>query len=300
MKEKCMITGATGFLANSLISLLEKDFELIKVGHTALVDDVEQADLGDPNHCRRLVSDYKPDIIIHTAFHRDSDFCESRPGTSKWLNVESTHMLAGALMPTAKFVYISSAQVFDGENSPYREGDATSPLNVYGQHKTQAEDFALMRPNTLVVRLGELIGRERDEGVGFLSGLQQAIDGPPGELDDVHCMYPTCVEEAALAIRHLLTADASGIYHAAAGEGGTRYALNRTFAAVTNQDFEHIKANPETRIQSGKAKLPRNPELNIEKLQAAGFSGFTPFSQLLEKFIERSLIAVSDEQVLTF
>src|SRR6185295_6759642 len=57
------------------------------------------------------------------------------------------------------FTFISSDYVFDGIAGPYREDEATNPINVYGAHKLEAEAITLAADGAnLVVRTCQVFG----------------------------------------------------------------------------------------------------------------------------------------------
>lgn len=100
-----------------------------------------RVDLTDESAGRRLVLECAPAAIVNCAAVSVPEVCESEPALSDALNVRLPAMLAAAARQTgARFVHISSEQVFDGSrNTPYAATDAVSPINRYGRQKRASE-----------------------------------------------------------------------------------------------------------------------------------------------------------------
>ncbi|MFT7512276.1 MAG: dTDP-4-dehydrorhamnose reductase [Candidatus Omnitrophota bacterium] len=293
MKKTCMITGANNLLGLALVEALQQDYQVIQIAHQTDVsssirgsgrsttEKLYEVDLSDPAECRNLVAAHKPEILVHAAECSDLDFCEAK-SSSKWLNVESTRMLAGALAPEGRFVLMSSDQVFGGDAGPYREMHERKPIHAYGRQKAAAEELAEARPNGMVIRTPKLIGREPEDQPGLLTGMLQAIsDGEAGEVDDVCMQYPTWTGDVAEAVRFLLVQQASGIFHAAYPDGGTLYNLTHRLANFTGQSLTHKQPSTEIVRPRHGARRPVNNQLLSQNLLKLGFPGFHSFTDTL-------------------
>jgi dTDP-4-dehydrorhamnose reductase len=99
------------------------------------------ADFSRPEQIAETVRAVAPDIIVNAAAHTAVDKCESEPDLARAINAAAPAVLAReAAARGAWLVHYSTDYVFDGSGSkPWREGDATGPLNVYGQTKLEGE-----------------------------------------------------------------------------------------------------------------------------------------------------------------
>ena len=101
-----------------------------------------KADFSLPESLAETVQAVAPQIIVNAAAHTAVDRCESEPERARALNAEAPAVLARAAREHgATLVHYSTDYVFDGSGSaPWREGDATGPLSVYGATKLAGEE----------------------------------------------------------------------------------------------------------------------------------------------------------------
>lgn len=166
------------------------------------------------------------DVIIHTGALTHVDRCEQDKELSYALTVESTrNLLALAAASDALFIYLGTDYVFDGENGPYTEDAAVAPLNVYGQHKLEAEMLVRAYHRHLVARITNVYGAEV-RNKNFIAAMVQRLQQE--ERPDVKAPYdqyatPVNAADIARALVLLIRDGGSGVYHL----GGTDY-LSRT------------------------------------------------------------------------
>ena len=111
-------------------------------------------DLGDPMALRNLVTDLRPEWIVHCPAATDVAWCETHPEDAERINAEASGTLASAAAAAgSRLLYVSTDAVFDGSRGPYAESDGTAPCNVYGRTKRKGEDLVQRAlPSSLIVR----------------------------------------------------------------------------------------------------------------------------------------------------
>ena len=131
---KILLTGGNGQVGWELRRTLACLGEVVAV-------DSKEMDLADAEAIRRVVREVNPRIIVNPAAHTAVDKAESERDLAYAINATAPGILAeeaeklGALL-----VHYSTDYVFDGSgNTPWREDDATGPLNVYGASKLAGE-----------------------------------------------------------------------------------------------------------------------------------------------------------------
>lgn len=137
--KKILITGSTGFLGSRLTLYYKDKYELLLPTHSELNVSREEA-------VRAYIEEHRPDIVLHCAALSNTWYCEQHPEESHRVNVQGTVKLAKACkLIGAKFIFMSSDQVYNGtpQLGPLKEEDVFQPVNVYGQHKLEAEQRAL-------------------------------------------------------------------------------------------------------------------------------------------------------------
>ncbi|PAW63258.1 MAG: NAD(P)-dependent oxidoreductase [Opitutia bacterium Tous-C1TDCM] len=98
-------------------------------------------DLADPAATTSAVLDAFPEAIVNCAAVSVPEQCDADPARAQALNVDLPALLARlAHHVSARFVHLSSEQVFDGTlRTPYAPGDAVRPINLYGRQKVESE-----------------------------------------------------------------------------------------------------------------------------------------------------------------
>lgn len=175
-KTRILITGGSGFLGSRLALYLKDRHELLVPTHGDLNVSREEA-------VRTYLEETRPAIVIHCAALSDTGYCEQHPEESHRVNVQGSVRVAKACKLTgAKLVFMSSDQVYNGTpwSGPLKEEDVLQPVNIYGQHKLEAEQRVLRNmPEAVGLRLTwmyDLPTNGMKQNSSLLARLQQAAD----------------------------------------------------------------------------------------------------------------------------
>jgi dTDP-4-dehydrorhamnose reductase len=228
----------------------------------------------------QTVQTVRPDVIVNAAAHTAVDKAESEPDFARSLNAQAPGVLAAeAAKLGAWLVHYSTDYVFDGSGtSPWREGDATGPLSVYGQTKLEGEQAVATNPRHLILRTSWVYAAR---GGNFAKTmLRLATERETLNVIDDQFGAPTSAELLADVTAHAIRAamakpELAGLYHCvAAGEtnwhGYARYVLEKAQALGWT-----LKAGPDqvgatsTASYPTPAQRPLNSRLNTTKLQQA-------------------------------
>jgi dTDP-4-dehydrorhamnose reductase len=139
-----LVIGASGLVGGNCVSHLKAmGFNVIGTHLNFPGTDTvyyNASDASDPLNCSLDDLNFIPDVIINCAALTNVDYCEKNPEESFLKTViSSRNVLKLAKLHGAKLIYLSTDYIFDGENGPYSEEEATHPLGVYGAHKLIAE-----------------------------------------------------------------------------------------------------------------------------------------------------------------
>jgi dTDP-4-dehydrorhamnose reductase len=149
-KPIILVTGANGQLGMEIRALADqyKKFSFSFLSREEL-----------PIHHFQLVKNYfevvRPAYCINCAAYTAVDKAETEKDQAMLVNGEAAGVLASVCRLTnCRFVHISTDYVFDGTaQTPYKESDATNPVNYYGFTKLRGEELCESNnPDTLLIR----------------------------------------------------------------------------------------------------------------------------------------------------
>lgn len=220
-----LVTGSNGLLGQKITEniLINKQFKLIatsKGPNRFPINDgyiYIEMDILDPAQIRNVISEHKPDAIIHTAALTNVDTCEVEKERARALNVEALKTLI-AVCETLRIqlIHLSTDFIYDGENGPYEESAEACPLSYYGQTKAEAEEllkkshckWAIIR--TILV-YGIVKDMSRSNIVLWAKNALQK--GEPLNVVNDQWRMPTLAEDLADACLKTVEKEATGIYH---------------------------------------------------------------------------------------
>jgi len=178
MSIRLLITGGSGYLGRHLVRLAAAEYPgalactTFSAEARDLPEGVAQArrlDLRDGPSVRRLVAEFAPDAIIHTAgSNRTPDMAA--------VIVEGTrHISEAAAEAGGRLIHLSTDSVFDGAHAPYDETAVPAPLNEYGRAKAAAEAVVAGHPDAVIVRTSLIYGlEEMDNGTAWMAEALRA------------------------------------------------------------------------------------------------------------------------------
>ena len=126
---KVLVTGVNGQLGHDIVEECQKrNIEAIGV-------DVKEMDITDVNQVNEVITETKPDAIIHCAAWTAVDKAEDEVEQCRKVNRDGTkHIVDVCEKLDLPLMYFSTDYVFDGQGEePWNEYDERHPLNVYGQ-----------------------------------------------------------------------------------------------------------------------------------------------------------------------
>ncbi|HSW17100.1 MAG TPA: dTDP-4-dehydrorhamnose reductase [Ramlibacter sp.] len=135
---RILLFGKNGQLGWELQRSLAPLGELVTLGSSG---EALASDFREPDRLAATVRDVRPDVIVNAAAYTAVDKAEADQRTAQLVNAVAPGVLAQAAQACgALLVHYSTDYVFDGSGSaPWREDDATGPLNVYGATKLEGE-----------------------------------------------------------------------------------------------------------------------------------------------------------------
>lgn len=283
MKKKILLTGGQGFFCSRFALYHQQNFEIVALGRRDL-------DITDESRVMDRIMAEKPDYIIHAAANAVTDFCNKNPEIAHEINVGGAVNTARAAAAIgAKFLFISSEQVFNGNENrgPYTEEDEAVPDTVYGQNKLEAE--ALLRkilPELWIVRFTWLFGMPERHG-GMANNIlwdtlqhlikNRRISASPHEFRGMTYVYEMVENvEKCFSLPY-------GTYHLGAENHLSRYEIVAEIFRLLGAESRIPELLEKDALKY--AGRPRDVRLNTQKAQKLGLV-FTPTDKAIEKCLK--------------
>ena len=153
-----LITGANGQLGNEMriVAMCSNDRYIFTDVNEAEGIETTFLDITDLEAVRRIVSEYKVDVIVNCAAYTNVDAAESNEALAEKLNATAPENLAFAMKETnGLLIQISTDYVFGKEpyNIPCKEDQKGTPTGVYGMTKLHGEQrIAATGCNHIIIR----------------------------------------------------------------------------------------------------------------------------------------------------
>ena len=292
---KVLVTGVAGQLGHDVMQELAKR-EIPAVG-TDLKEGIP-LDITDEKAVHQVLQKEKPTVILHCAAWTAVDLAEEEQNkeTVYAVNVTGTkNLVKEAAALGARFVYISTDYVFDGEGTTPWKPDCTefAPLNYYGQTKWQGEQMVKQYLSSyFIVRIAWVFGLNGGNFIKTMLKVGKNHDRLTVVKDQIGT--PTYTKDLARLLVDMIQTEKYGIYHAT-NEGG--YISWYDFAveifkqaAVLDSDYdeEHLQVVPVTTEEYGvsKARRPFNSRLDRSKLVEQGFEPLPDWKDALARYIK--------------
>jgi dTDP-4-dehydrorhamnose reductase len=266
--SRIAVLGANGQIGSALTEQL---------GERAIALTRAEADLSNPNSLVAVLDRIQPDAVINAAAYTAVDKAEEEYDLALAANALSPAQLAAwCAKQSVPFIHYSTDYVFDGEgNAPWKESDATNPVNRYGKTKLEGEeavaaqggDYLIFRTSWVYDATGKnfmntmlRLGAERET----LNVVSDQI-GAPSYAPDLAAYTLKALEKAA-SMPHF----PSGVYHMVNNGETSWHGFAQQIFAGAREKGNHLAIKTVEPIASSAyptpAKRPLNSRLDCSKL----------------------------------
>ncbi len=299
---RIFVTGVGGQLGHDVMN------ELAHRGHEGIGSDIAPAysgvqdgsavctmpyvslDITDANAVTQVISQIKPDVVIHCAAWTAVDLAEDVDKVEKVraINAGGTlHIAEACKQLDCKMIYISTDYVFNGQGQTPWTPDCKdyAPLNVYGQTKLEGE---LAVSQTLqkyfIVRIAWVFGLNGKNFIKTMLNVGKNHDTVRVVCDQIGT--PTYTLDLARLLIDMAETEKYGYYHAT-NEGGYISWYDFT-CEIFRQAGYSTKVLPVTTEEYGlsKAARPFNSRLDKRKLIENGFTPLPTWQDALHRYLK--------------
>ena len=242
-QRRILVTGGHGFLGRQVVERLRRSADVLAPTHAAA--DVQQSPLALDIAARS----FGPDTIVHLASPRIYTNNEALGYTLTMLK----NVLDVSLSQRARFVYMSSWEVFSGYRAAQLIADETlpcQPSGTYGLTKVLCEQLieSFCRREGLpatVIRSGPVYGVEADRPKFIFTFLGKAVIGAPISTHRYRNALPALdllhVDDASSGVAEVVLRGDAGIVHLGSGQSVTTEAIARMILSEVRSDSELLE-----------------------------------------------------------
>ena len=277
---KVLVTGVKGQLGHDVMD------ELALRGIEGSGVDVEEMDITDRTACETVISQEKPDAVIHCAAYTAVDAAEDNLELCRKINAEGTRNIARVCKAMdIKMMYISTDYVFNGGGErPWEPDDHREPLNVYGLTKYEGEIAVEQNVQKyFIVRIAWVFGVN---GKNFIKTMLR-LGKEKGAVSVVNDQIgsPTYTYDLARLLVDMIQTDKYGRYHAT-NEGLCSW-YEFACEIFRQAGMDEVKVTPvDSDGFPAKAKRPSNSRMSKEKLTENGFERLPSWQNALERYLK--------------
>ena len=288
---RLFVTGVGGQLGYDVMN------ELKRRGYEALGSDITesadiQLDITDKTAVERVLTENKPNAVIHCAAWTAVDAAEDEENKEKVyaVNVTGTRNIAEVCRQLdCKMIYISTDYVFNGQGIEPWQADCKdfAPLNYYGQTKLEGElAVAELLDKFFIVRIAWVFGLNGKNFIKTMINVGKKYDTVRVVNDQIGT--PTYTYDLARLLVDMIETDKYGYYHAT-NEGGyiswydfccefyKQYGLTTKVIPVTTEEYG-----------LSKAARPFNSRLDKRKLKEMGFEPLPTWQDAVKRYLEEA------------
>lgn len=301
---KIFVTGVCGQLGHDVVNdALERGHQIcgsdiqptysgVQDGSPVTQCSYRQLDITDEEAVKALITELKPDAIIHCAAWTNVDGAEAEENRDKVhaINALGTRYIAEAAKSVdAKMIYISTDYVFDGKGErPWQPDDKSfAPLNYYGETKLMGEKAVVENlKKFFIVRIAWVFGLNGKNFIKTMINVGKTHDEVRVVNDQIGT--PTYTLDLARLLVDMIETGKYGYYHAT-NEGGyiswydfccefyKQYGLTTTVIPVTTEEYG-----------LSVAARPFNSRLDKSKLVEAGFTPLPDWKDAVKRYLQEA------------
>ncbi|MBI3317771.1 MAG: SDR family oxidoreductase [Candidatus Omnitrophica bacterium] len=275
MSRRALVTGTSGLLGAHMSAALSGRYQVVGVdrhpawGNPQMEQRIEE--LTRPGVLEEMVSQVRPELVVHCAALTDLDRCERQPEEAREVNALLPGRLARALPRESLMVQISTDAVFGGEGPFFREADAPSPRSIYGRTKLDGEREVAERGGRFLIVRTNFYGWGSGRKKTFAEWLVRVLErGEPATLFDDLFFTPIYVVDFCERLLRLIEEGGLGLVHLAGRDRVSKHEFGRYLAQAGGWPLDPIRPGS---LSEAAWTAPRSSELSLDSTRFEQLTG---------------------------
>ena len=289
VKLKFLVTGSAGLVGQQVVKDLSKSNQVFSCYNESKPEygDSVKMDLKNYEMVSSVLTEIKPDVVIHLGAMTGVDLCEKEKTSASEINTKATEIIAKECSKLNSFlVYVSTDYVFDGNFGMYKEDDVANPLGFYGKSKLEGEKAVQnFSTNWCIARTSTPFGlhpTKKSFPMWVIENLQKQK-----QIDVLIDQFtsPTYIPNLSRMLIEISERRITGIIHAAGASKISRYQMASMVSDKLNLDgtlLEQISMNKMKWV----AQRPKDSSLDVSRASSILNEKPQKIDQSLNLFID--------------
>ena len=289
VKLKFLVTGSAGLVGQQVVKYLSKSNQVFSCYNESKPEygDSVKMDLKNYEMISSVLTEIKPDVVIHLGAMTGVDLCEKEKTSASEINTKATEIIAKECSKLNSFlVYVSTDYVFDGNFGMYKEGDVANPLGFYGKSKLEGEKAVQnFSTNWCIARTSTPFGlhpTKKSFPMWVIENLQKQK-----QIDVLIDQFtsPTYIPNLSRMLIEISERRITGIIHAAGASKISRYQMASMISDKLNLDGTLLKQISMNKMK-WVAQRPKDSSLDVSRASSILNEKPQKIDQSLNLFID--------------
>jgi len=289
VKLKFLVTGSAGLVGQQVVKYLSKSNQVFSCYNESKPEygDSVKMDLKNYEMISSVLTEIKPDVVIHLGAMTGVDLCEKEKTSASEINTKATEIIAKECSKLNSFlVYVSTDYVFDGNFGMYKEDDVANPLGFYGKSKLEGEKAVQnFSTNWCIARTSTPFGlhpTKKSFPMWVIENLQKQK-----QIDVLIDQFtsPTYVPNLSRMLIEISERRITGIIHAAGASKISRYQMASMVSDKLNLDGTLLKQISMNKMK-WVAQRPKDSSLDVSRASSILNEKPQKIDQSLNLFID--------------
>ena len=289
VKLKVLVTGSAGLVGRQVVKDLSNSHQVFSCYNESKPEygDSVKMDLKNREMISSILTEKKPDIVIHLGAMTGVDLCEKEKTSASEINTKATEIIAKECSKLNSFlVYVSTDYVFDGNLGMYKEDDVTNPLGFYGKSKLEGEKVVQnFSTNWCIARTSTPFGlhpTKKSFPMWVIENLQKQK-----QIDVLIDQFtsPTYIPNLSRMLIEISERRITGIIHAAGASKISRYQMASMISDKLNLDGTLLKQISINKMK-WVARRPKDSSLDVSRASSILNEKPQKIDQSLNLFID--------------